>query len=141
MSEEKSLEALKAELEIQKAQLKKLQDQINPPKSEPFQMPRFDPTEGMKMPRSAMEAMVNALPASFYSDLRADAMKPNPVTGGANPGPQPQVKRGSGWRDEVPLGPPPGIEHCDRLMDAQDAKDRAELAMKLAQARLAKGEG
>jgi hypothetical protein len=29
----------------------------------------------------------------------------------------------------------------DRMMDAQDAQDRTELARKIAQARLAKGEG
>jgi hypothetical protein len=32
-----------------------------------------------------------------------------------------------GWRPETPFGPQPGINHVDRLVDAQDAKDRAEL--------------
>ena len=27
----------------------------------------------------------------------------------------------------MPLRPPPGVAQADRLMDAQDAKDRAEL--------------
>jgi len=27
----------------------------------------------------------------------------------------------------TPIGPPPGVAACDRLMDAQDQKDRAEL--------------
>jgi hypothetical protein len=39
---------------------------------------------------------------------------------------------GTGWRDAAPLGPPPGINYVDRLIDAQDAKDRVELAQKLA---------
>jgi hypothetical protein len=32
-----------------------------------------------------------------------------------------------GWIDNIPLGPPPGVALCDRLMDAQDARDRADL--------------
>jgi hypothetical protein len=39
---------------------------------------------------------------------------------------------GTGWRDEVKIKPPPGIDYCDRLMDRQDALDRAELAKRLA---------
>ena len=80
MSEEKSVEALRAELELHKAELKKLEDQVNPPPSEPFVMPRFDPTEGMSMPRNAMQAMIDAVPESLMKELRADARKPNPVT-------------------------------------------------------------
>jgi hypothetical protein len=35
--------------------------------------------------------------------------------------------RGSGWREAAPLTPPPGIAQADKLMDAQDARDRQEL--------------
>jgi hypothetical protein len=138
------LEKLKAELEIEKAKLKALQDQINPPPHPPSRGP-IDYTAGMSMPRNAMEAMVDAS-RSYISDLRADARKPNPMRASSSPvastpsaQPQPQ-RRGTGWRDEVPLGPQPGIEHVDRLVDAQDAKDRAELALKLAKVRMGKGE-
>ena len=41
------------------------------------------------------------------------------------------VKRGSGWVEPQGLGPPPGVELCDRLVDAQDQHDRAELAERL----------
>jgi len=34
---------------------------------------------------------------------------------------------GTGWVAPMPLRPPPGVAQADRLMDAQDAKDRAEL--------------
>jgi hypothetical protein len=34
---------------------------------------------------------------------------------------------GTGWVAPTPLRPPPGVAQADRLMDAQDAKDRAEL--------------
>ena len=33
----------------------------------------------------------------------------------------------SGWREASPLSPPAGINHIDRMMDHQDAKDRAAL--------------
>jgi hypothetical protein len=32
-----------------------------------------------------------------------------------------------GWREPTPLGPPPGVAQADKLMDMQDARDRAEL--------------
>ena len=39
---------------------------------------------------------------------------------------------GTGWGYSAPLGPPPGVAQADRLMDAQDAKDRQELIEKKA---------
>jgi len=128
------------ELEELKKRVAELEKAAKPP--EPFVPgPRFqfDPTDGMSMPASALKAMIDAVPNSLMSDLRADSRKPNPVTQGATPQSQP-IQRGSGWVDERPLEPPPGVELCDRLMDAQDAQDRTELARKIAQARLSKGE-
>jgi len=37
-----------------------------------------------------------------------------------------------GWGAATPLGPPPGVAQCDRLMDAADARDRIELAQRIA---------
>jgi hypothetical protein len=37
---------------------------------------------------------------------------------------------GRGWI--APLGPQPGIDHVDRLMDEQDRRDKADLAERLA---------
>jgi len=34
---------------------------------------------------------------------------------------------GTGWAHEAPIGPPPGLRYVDAQLDAQDAKDRAEL--------------
>ena len=34
---------------------------------------------------------------------------------------------GTGWMRETPIAPPPGVAQADRLMDAQDRRDRAEL--------------
>jgi hypothetical protein len=42
------------------------------------------------------------------------------------------VPSGTGWQHEVPLSNPPGTAICDRLMDAQDAKDRAALVAQAA---------
>jgi hypothetical protein len=152
MSEEKSVEALRAELEIEKAKLKALQDQVNPPPRQPSTWQPIDRTAGMSMPANAMKAMVDALPSSFFSDLRGDARRPNPVTEASSstvtgtPSAQSQpTQRGSGWRNEVPLGPQPGIAHVDRLAVAQDKIDRAELVERLAKAAMieqaAKGAG
>jgi hypothetical protein len=38
---------------------------------------------------------------------------------------------GTGWRTAAPLGPPPGINYVDRLVDEQDRRDREELAQRL----------
>jgi hypothetical protein len=38
----------------------------------------------------------------------------------------------NGWVTPRPLGPQPGIDHVDRLMDEQDRRDKADLAQRLA---------
>jgi hypothetical protein len=127
------------ELEDLKREVAKLKDQLNPPPRPPSTHRRYDPTEGMTMDRSAMKAMIDAVPSSLMSDLRADARRPNPVTGGP---PQPQVRQRAtpNWIEERPLESPPGIKIIDAMMNAQDAKDRAELIEReLRLAKLSKG--
>jgi hypothetical protein len=95
------LEALKSELDAQKKRVDELEKAAKPP--EPFVPgPRFqfDPTANASMPASAVKAMVDAVPDRLMNELRSDAMKPNPITGGPNPQPQPQSVRGSGWVSE-----------------------------------------
>jgi len=148
MAEDKSVEALRAELELQKAELKKLRDQVNPPPRPPYVHQPPDYTAGMSMPRSAMQAMIDAVPESVMRELRADARKPNPITQASSSPlsttpstqPQPTQRKGTGWREEAPLGPPPGIKYVDALVDQQDRIDRAELALRLAKASLNKSE-
>jgi len=36
-----------------------------------------------------------------------------------------------GWVAPTPLSPPPGVAQADRLMDAQDRRDRIELAQRI----------
>ena len=43
------------------------------------------------------------------------------------PGAPAESPKGSGWVEEVPLKPPPGVAVLDQLMDEQDRRDRAEL--------------
>ena len=99
------------------------------------------------MPRSAMQAMIDAVPESVMAGLRADARKPNPVTTGSSPitsTPSAQTQpaqRGTGWRDQIPLSSPPGVALADRLMDHQDKIDREELIEReLKLARMGKGD-
>ena len=53
---------------------------------------------------------------------------------------QSQPQRKGGWVEPRPLEPPPGVAIADRMMDAQDAIDKAELALKFAKARMGKGD-
>ena len=143
MSELEKLKAQNAELADRIAKLEEAAKP--PPKSEPFVMPRIDYTEGMSMPRNAMQAMIDAVPESVMQGIRADARKPNPVTTGSSqikstPSALSQPQRKGGWIEPRPLEPPPGVAIADRLVDAQDEIDRAELALKLAKARMGKGE-
>jgi hypothetical protein len=111
-----------------------LENQLNPkPRQSNWQGPR-DYTEGASMSPSAMQRMVEAVPDAVMKGIRGDAQKPNPVTGYANPQPTNQVRRGTGWIDERPLESPPGQQHIDRLVTAQDRIDRAERAYALAKA-------
>jgi hypothetical protein len=91
----------------------------------------IDYTRGASLPPSVVREMVAAVDDRLMADLRADARKPNPVTAGTSqltpPGSgQGEVQRGSGWRDTVKLGPPPGINYVDQQCDTQDAIDAAE---------------
>ena len=106
---EENLEALRAELELQKKKLKDLEAKVNPPPREPYVHQPPDYTAGMSMPRSAMQAMIDAVPESVMRELRADARKPNPVTQASSSPistsssaqePQPPRARGTGWVPE-----------------------------------------
>jgi hypothetical protein len=139
---DEELEKLKAENDALRKRMEKLEEQVNPPPRQPSTHPRYDPTEGASMPRSAMLEMMKAVPESVMRGIRADAWRPNPVTSPSSMNPtsneRTETKRGSGWQEATPLGPPSGIAQCDALMDAQDRIDKAELALKFAKAGLVK---
>jgi hypothetical protein len=64
-------------------------------------------------------------------DHRGGAQRPVSVL---QSGPEPVVERGSGWVEPRPLESPAGVAICDRLVDVQDALDRAELSERIAKA-------
>jgi hypothetical protein len=132
------LDSLKAENDALRKRLEKLEERINPsPRKQSYSAP-FDHTAGMSMPASAMRDLANAVPDALMRELRTDARKPNPVTQGAVPQPQPQSQRRGGWVQPRPIEPPPGVALADRLVDAQDEIDKAELAVKLMKAGMLK---
>lgn len=76
-----------------------------------------------------MLATPDKLIQDIVRDHRRDVHSPSSL--GAKPNEVSEIKRGSGWQEATPLGPPPGIAHIDRLVDAQDEADLAALAEKL----------
>jgi hypothetical protein len=74
----------KEELEELKRQVAELKAKLDPPKPfvpEPYQ--RYDPTEGMSMPPSALAAMVAAVPDRLIKDIVRDNQAPRgPTTEG-----------------------------------------------------------
>jgi hypothetical protein len=113
-----------------------------PPAPDPRNFQRYDPTEGMSMPASAMREMARAIPDDMIRDiaLRDSRAPTGPSAQGVVPSSQPlsNVRVGgggrSGWAHEIPLSNPPGVAILDRIMDHEDAKDRAELIERHARA-------
>jgi hypothetical protein len=132
----------KEELAALRREVEELKAKLSPPKPfvpEPYQ--RYDPTEGMRMPPSALAAMVAAVPDRVIRDIamrdnRAPTGRPGMIptsqqsSGGGGSGNVPGS--GTGWAHETPIGPPPGLRYVDAQLDAQDAKDRQELIEKKA---------
>jgi hypothetical protein len=119
------------ELEELKKRVAELEKAAKPP--EPFVREPWQPidyTANARMSRSAMQSMIDAVPSSVLSE---EVTSFNAYTrSSSQPQPTSKVQRGSGWVNERPIEPPPGIELCDRLMDHQDAIDKVELARKIA---------
>lgn len=135
-----------SEIEDLKKEVQALKDQLNPPPRPPSTHLSRDLTEGAVMPRSALQAMLDAVPESVMRDLCADARKPNPVTTGSSqigstPSALSQPQRRGGWVEPRPLESPPGVALADKLMDHQDEIDRAKLIEReLKLARMGKGD-
>ena len=126
----------KDEIAALRKRIEELEAKAKPPKPfvpEPYQP--IDWTARMSMPPSALAAMVAAVPDHVIRDIVRDNRAPTGPTGAIPNSQQSSGGGGSanvpgsgtGWAHETPLGPPPGVAQADRLMDAQDAKDRTEL--------------
>jgi hypothetical protein len=119
-----------------KARVEELERAAKPPApSKPQPHQQYDPTAGMCMPPSALAAMVAAVPDRVLRDIVHDNRGPRTPTGtiprseqpSGGGGPANVSGSGTGWAHEIPLSPPPGVQQSDKLVDAQDARDRAEL--------------
>jgi hypothetical protein len=132
----------KEELEELKRQVAELKAKLDPPK------PTFTPISdaewrdqmhqmrerrmAMAMPPSAVRYFADGVTAADCADIRQQRHRPTSPSGIIPDSQQPASPRssagdGTGWIAPTPLGPPPGVAQADRLMDAQDVKDRAEL--------------
>lgn len=84
--------------------------------------------------REQIAEMDKAAPASTMQDVVRRGGIPGPSAAGTSGDvtavhPSPGLPGSNrGWREASPIGPPPGVAACDRLMDHQDMKDRVELA-------------
>jgi len=112
-----------------------------PPAPDLKSFERFDPTANMRMPAEALREMINN--PLIDSTMRGAIRDSRAPTGPASMIPEKfsasqrqSVKQSTPrWRPEIPIGPPPGVVQADRLMDAQDAKDRDERMMEEARRR------
>jgi hypothetical protein len=77
---------------------------------------RFDPTEGMSMPGSAVAAMADVDVRGIVDDFRRGVPQPSGLIGAS---PEPPPVRGSGWQEPKPLSVPPGIDLIDAMCGAK----------------------
>jgi hypothetical protein len=84
--------------------------------------------------------MLEATPPDVMRGLREDARRSNPMVP-SSAVPQKEwrapVVRGTGWSDPVPLGPPSGINHVDRIAGAFAAEDQRERIKRMTKEELA----
>jgi len=114
-----------AELERQLAELKH-----GPSKPRPsFTFEKIDPTARMSMPRSAMEAMANAVNTDLLRSIVSDN-RPSPQSSSMLPKSE-ERQAPLNVAVERELKPPDGIRVLDRMMDVADAVDKAALAQRL----------
>jgi hypothetical protein len=62
--------------------------------------------------------------ADIVRDSRAPSGPCSPIPAELTTEPRPLAQPSLGFVEPRPLGPPPGINYVDRLLDAADAKDR-----------------
>ena len=118
MSTDEELNALRKRVE-------ELERAAEPRAERPRPQP-IDWTQGMSMDGSAIRAMAAVVGDRGMAEIVREQSRPVALPSVAG-----EPVRGSGWVEQKPLTPPAGVEWCDRLMDAQDARDRAERLAKL----------
>jgi hypothetical protein len=92
--------------------------------------PFRDLTANATMPPSALRIMADAVPdhivRQITNGLRVKG-ELSPIAGAGRVDSRVPYENRSGWRAPAPLSNPPGVALADRIVDAQDARDRAEL--------------
>jgi hypothetical protein len=129
-----------AALERKVAELERAAKPPEPYKPDP-DWRRYDPTANMRMPDSALRAMVNAVPDNFLRDIVRDnraPQTPSMIPGSQQMGNVRPAGGGTGWVDSTPLGPSPHQRYVDQQIDAQEARDRQERIQQAAQAETAR---
>jgi hypothetical protein len=129
----------KSELAALKKKVEELERKVSPPEPKPFTpapYQRYDPTEGMRMPPSALAAMVNdpcnQVMRGVIQDRHAPTGRPGMIPTQPESGDvRPAAGDGKGCVDPRPLGPPPGIGWVDAQLIADEVRQRAELKRKL----------
>jgi hypothetical protein len=120
MAEEKTLEQRIAALEAELKEAKEAKEAAEKA-AEPFKpkkpWPKYDPTEGFRLPASAAGAMARVVPdppaaAGFNAHAHAQT-KPGVPSGFGAPRTEPAklVERGTGWVEPQPLGSVPGLKY------------------------------
>jgi hypothetical protein len=132
----------KEELEELKRQVAELKAKLDPPKSTFVPMSDAEWRDrmhqaaerrmAMAMPPSAVRYFADGVTAADCADIRQQSHRPTSPSGiipdSQQPAsPRPSAGDGTGWGHATPLGPPPGVAQADQLMNAADARDRAEL--------------
>jgi hypothetical protein len=130
------------EIAALRAEVASLKNAIKPPTIDMEQLVREHKAEQhrqaeARMARAApftradIEAFERACPPSVAQDIARRGGIPGPSLAGQD-GQITAVRGpsglpGSGWVAPRSMGPPPGIQHVDRIVEAQDRRDRAEL--------------
>jgi hypothetical protein len=118
-----------------KREVEELKAKLFPPKPfKPQPHQQYDPTAGMRMPPSALAAMVAVVPSNFMRDVVRDNRAPTGPTGAiptsqqssGGGGPVNVAGGGKVWVDPAPLRPPPGINWVDAQLIADDVKQRGK---------------
>jgi hypothetical protein len=86
--------------------------------------------KGLGMPASALKAMTDCVGDDLMRDIVQDLRTvPEPGFLPVGPAPSPEARRGPS--KEIPLGPPSGVAHADRIAEAFAAIDRRDLEKRL----------
>jgi hypothetical protein len=116
-------------------ELKELKAKVAPPPVEEKKAekpwPKYDPTEGMRMPASAVRAMVDVVP-----DFRgiAQEQKQMSASGGFLGTETKAAPKEPRRATETPIEPPSGIKYVDQIADHFDRLDKLETMRKIADA-------